>query len=85
MHFGRFCGNLGAAERAFGGLVCIRWRLGQRIGGDFLFMDPAESEATGTSGDRICSDLNGPLHNLSGGINEFGRYGLTLKLHLRMF
>jgi hypothetical protein len=55
--------------------------LRQNTDGGFLFIDPAKSEAASAPGDRICSDFNGPLHNLPGGIKEFRRDGLTFKQH----
>ena len=69
----------GLAERAICSIPGIRRRRGQGVRAGFFFCQAAEGNAAGATGERIGSDLNGPLHHLAVGIYEFCRYGLAGK------
>ena len=63
--------NLGSAERATGSIYGIGGRWGEAVRSGLFFSYTAECNTAGAACERIGSDLNGLLHQLTVGIYEF--------------
>ena len=70
------------AERAAGGFIGIRRRIGQGFGSGFFLIDAAEGDAAGAAAYWIGADFDGFFGCLPGGIDEFCRYGLAFEFQI---